>query len=570
MDKHYLKANIYRLFSGFILCFSILFSTHSFAVEKVKFAPAYIALSDAIGATKSHDPAAAKNDLHTMESYLASLNIVDTAKKQIVIKALDTAKATPSVDNLTALSSVLIQLENYVNPVDYVSMRKQFIKRVMPPYHKMAEAVSQQDLDALQTTFNAFNRAWAKRERVVHETSLGHYGRMETAIALLNVAKARDAISWDDIALQTNSLGATLDSFNNGETIATTNSDMGLDDGIVLLNTALSDYQQNRSEAGNQALLTFIQNWPIFEGEVSTRAPSLYTQVESRLPLIIAAEGNEKSQATLSQLITELSALNPAANYTAMDAALILLREGLEALLIVIALFSAMKAAKQKTGQRWIMGGAALGLAASLVMAWGLVQFLPTNLAGNTREMLEGIVGIIAVIMMLFVGVWLHSKSSAVAWTKFLKQHTTSAITAGSFLSLATLSFLAVFREGAETVLFYAGILPKIALSQFFLGIVIAVVILVAVAVIILKTSVKLPIPVLFKAFTWLIYFLGFKMLGVSIHALQLTGDISINVQSALPTINVIGFFPTTETVIAHLIYVLVVIASIAWQRKKQ
>ena len=570
MDKHYSKADIYRLLSGFIICFSILFSAQSFAAEKVKFAPAYIALSDAIGATKSDDSESAKNDLQTMETYLESLGIADTAKKQIVFKALETAKSTPSVDNLTALSSVLIQLENYVNPVDYAAMRKQFIKRVMPAYNRMADAVSQQNLAELQTTFNAFNRAWAKRERVVHETSLGHYGRMETAIALLNVAKARDTISWDEIALQSNSLGETLNSFNNGETIATTNSDMGLDDGIALLNTALSDYQQNNSDAGNQNLLTFIQNWPIFEGEVSTRAPSLYTQVESQLPLIIAAEGNAKSQDNLSQLITELSALNPAANYTAMDAALILLREGLEALLIVIALFSAMKAAKQKTGQRWIVSGAAIGLAASLVMAWGLVKFLPSNMAGNTREMLEGIVGIIAVIMMLFVGVWLHSKSSAVAWSQFLKKHTASAVTAGSFMSLATLSFLAVFREGAETVLFYAGILPKIELSQFFLGIAIALVILAIVAFIILKTSVKLPIPVLFKVFTWLIYFLGFKMLGVSIHALQLTGDISINVLSALPTINLIGFFPTTETVIAHVIYVLIVITSIAWQRKKQ
>jgi len=203
-------------------------------------------------------------------------------------------------------------------------------------------------------------------------------------------------------------------------------------------------------------------------------------------------------------------------------------------------------------------------------MAWGLVKFLPSNMAGNTREMLEGIVGIIAVIMMLFVGIWLHSKSSAVAWSQFLKKHTASAVTAGSFISLASLSFLAVFREGAETVLFYAGILPKIELSQFFLGIAIALAILALVAFIILKTSVKLPMHVLFKVFTWLIYFLGFKMLGVSIHALQLTGDISINVLSALPTINVIGFFPTTETLVAHVIYVLIVIASIAWQRKKQ
>jgi high-affinity iron transporter len=543
-------------------------SVQVYGAEKVKFAPAYIALSDAMGAIKRHDPSAARDDLEIMTLYLERLNIADTVKKENVVDAISAAKERPSVDSLTALSSVLIQLENYVNPVDYAAMRKQFIKHVMPKYEKMAEAILQQDKIDLEKSFIAFNRAWAKRERVVHETSLGHYGRMETAIALLNVAKARSVISWDEIALQSDSLGATLDSFNLGQTIETTHRDMDLDDGIAILNTALSDYQLNKRDVGNQRLLEFIKNWPIFEGEVSTRAPSLYKKVESQLPLIIAAAGHEKSQADLSQLVSELSALNPSANYTAMDAALILLREGLEALLIVVALFSAMKATQQKTGQRWIILGAVIGLFASLVMAWGLVSFLPSNLAGHTREKLEGIVGICAVIMMLFVGVWLHSKSSLVSWTLFLKKQTTSAVAAGSFFSLATLSFLAVFREGAETVLFYAGILPKIELSQFFLGIGIALVSLILVAFVILKTSVKIPIPVLFKVFTWLIYFLGFKMLGLSIHALQLTGDVSTHVLNHVPTINAIGLYSTAETVIAHAIYITIVFISIIWQRK--
>lgn len=570
MDKLYSKVNRYRFLSRLIIGCVIAFSWPSFAAEKINFAPAYIAISDAIGATKSGQQEAAKNDLGQMRQYLNSLSIADTAKKQLVVQALETASNSPSVDNLTALSASLIQLEKYVNPVDYDTLRKQFIKRVMPSYHAMASAVAKKDMAELQSTFYTFNRAWAKRERVVHETSMGHYGRMETALALLNVAKARENPSWDEIAQQTNILGETLRSFNNGETIATTDSDMSLGEGISLLNTALSDYQQNDSEAGNQRVLAFIQNWPVFESDVSTRSPRLYTQVESQLPLIIAADGDDKSQAKLATLITELSALNPSANYTAMDAALILLREGLEALFIVMALFSAMQAAQQKRGQRWVVGGAVIGLTASLVLAWALVRFLPSNLAGSTREVLEGVVGLFAVVMMLFVGIWLHGKSSAAAWKTFLHKHSTAAVTAGSFLSLATLSFLAVFREGAETVLFYAGILPKIALSQFFLGIVIALVILAIVAAIILRTSVKLPIPVLFKIFTWLIYFLGFKMLGVSIHALQLTGHINIKVLEWLPTINVIGFYPTVETLSGHAIYVLIVIASIGWQRRKQ
>lgn len=569
MDKHYSKVNFYCLLKNLTFCFIITFSSLSFASEKINFSPAYIALSDAIGAIKSGQQEDAKISLQEMDSYLNSLNITNTANKKNVLDALQTAQKSPAVDNLTALSTSLMLLEKYVNPVDYATMRKQFIKRVMPTYKKMALAVSDKNMLRLETTFRRFNQAWSKRERVVHETSMGHYGKMEIAIALFNVAKSREIPSWDEITTQSNIIGETLTSFNNGEIIATSNSDMGLTEGIALLNTALSDYQQQKNQAGNKNLLMFIENWPVFESEVSTRSSNLYNQVESQLPLIIATDGNAKSQDNLAQLITQLSAVDPDANYSAIDAALILLREGLEALLIVIALFSAMKATQQKRGQRWVVGGATIGLVASLLLAWALVRFLPTNLAGNTREMLEGFVGIIAVIMMLFVGMWLHSKSSAVAWNKFLKKHSTSALTAGSFLSLGSLSFLAVFREGAETVLFYAGILPKIALSQFFLGIVIALVILTAVTFIVFKTSVKLPIPILFRIFTWLIYFLGFKMLGVSIHALQLTSHININILTFLPTINFIGFYPTAETLIAHVIYLLIIFASITWQRKQ-
>lgn len=551
-----------------MVCALLLLSANALAADKVNFSPAYIALSDAIGATKSGDLSAAQQDVSQMDIYLSSLNIAETANKKNVIKAMKTAQQSPTVEHLTALSSALIALEKYVNPVDYATMRKQFIKYVMPTYDALAQAVAQQDMALVNTHFRRFNSAWAKRERVVHETSMGHYGQIETALALLNVEKSRATPSWIQIQQQTDQLGASLDSFNRGETIKTSTSDMTLASGIALLNTALSDYQQHDTSAGNQNILSFIQHWPTFESDVSTRSPSLYTRVENQLPLIMAANGDDKHQSKLERLINELSALNPAANYTALDAALILLREGLEALLIVIALFSTMKAAEQKRGQSWVISGAALGLVTSLLLAWGLVQFLPTNIAGNTREKLEGIVGLFAVLMMLFVGIWLHGKSSAESWKRFLHQQTNKALSVGSFLSLGALSFLAVFREGAETVLFYAGILPKIALSQFILGIVIAIVILALVAVLILKSSMKLPIPVIFKIFTWLVYFLAFKMLGVSIHALQLTGTLSIHVLPSLPTINLIGFYPTVETILAHAVYMLIVIASIYWQKK--
>ena len=95
------------------------------------------------------------------------------------------------------------------------------------------------------------------------------------------------------------------------------------------------------------------------------------------------------------------------------------------------------------------------------------------------------------------------------------------------FISMFTLSFLAVFREGAETILFYAGIMPLISTSNLLIGIALAIVALIIIGIIMVKASGKLPISKVFLVLSWLIYILGFKMLGVSIHALQITDMLS-------------------------------------------
>ena len=69
--------------------------------------------------------------------------------------------------------------------------------------------------------------------------------------------------------------------------------------------------------------------------------------------------------------------------------------------------------------------------------------------------------------MILTIGAWLHSKSSLNAWQAYIKKHMNKALTTGSFISLFALSFLSVFREGAETILFYVGILPNISTESF-------------------------------------------------------------------------------------------------------
>ena len=140
-------------------------------------------------------------------------------------------------------------------------------------------------------------------------------------------------------------------------------------------------------------------------------------------------------------------------------------------------LVSSLKAANQKNGLRWVYAGAAAGIFASVVIAFALQALFPAVSSGTNREILEGFVGIFAVIMMIGIGFWLHSKSSLKSWQDYIDRKMDIVLSTGSFISMFVLSFLAVFREGAETILFYVGILPLISLQNLIIGIVSAILI---------------------------------------------------------------------------------------------
>ena len=134
------------------------------------------------------------------------------------------------------------------------------------------------------------------------------------------------------------------------------------------------------------------------------------------------------------------------------------------------------------------------------------------------------------------------------------------AVTAtGSFISMFALSFLAVFREGAETILFYVGIVPCITTANFLIGIASAIAVLVIIAVAMTKASHYIKPHRIFFILTWLIYALAFKMLGVSIHALQLTNMMSNHLISGFPTIDWAGIYPSWEVLIPQLIFIVII-----------
>ncbi len=531
--------------------------------QKINFSPIFVKLSDAMGAMKAGDIKTSQHILNDAQQQFTQINTGNSALGQKVSEAFTQAIANPNPDNLAKLSTALYAFEKEQNPVDYTAQRQAFTKKVMPAYEKLQQAILQakpDDVTEVRQIYQQFNSIWVANERVVRNTSMGHYGNIETAMALIRVSIESQPANIQQMQTQSALLKQALESFNQGETTTVALTNYTLNDGINLLQEGLQAFQQGDNATGQAKLGEFIQIWVSIEGVVGTRNSNLYSRIESQIPVIMASGHNPKQQQILQNLIDELAEINPQAQYTAIDSMLILLREGLEALLIVMALISALTVANQPHGKKWVYAGVIAGVLASVIGAIALYQLFPTMTSGANREMLEGVVGIIAVVMMIGVGAWLHSKSSIQSWNAYIQKHMGQALTTGSFISLFALSFLSVFREGAETILFYVGILPNISMSAFLIGIGMAVMVLAMVAFIMLKTSVKLPIPLLFKFLTWVIYFLGFKILGISLSALQLTGHLSRTILPNVPAIEWIGFYPTLQTILAQLTYIIAII----------
>ncbi|WP_315043657.1 FTR1 family protein [Faucicola mancuniensis] len=552
-------------------------STQAVSTQKVNFSPIFIGLSDVMGAVKASDSEKSKNLLNNVYQDYQQLTLKpsedDTLKKQVET-AFQTALANPTSENLSALSTDLYAFEKEQNPVDYTAKRKVFAKKIVPAYDKFEQVLQManpNNVEELRTAYNEFNKTWLAHERVVRNTSMGHYGKIETAMALIRVAIETTPLNVEQIKTQSVALKQAIDSYNTGETVAVAKVEGAtLAGGIALLKDGLDAFKTGDNATGQAKLGEFIAMWTSIEGDVSTRNPQLYSKVESQIPIIMATGSKPEQQANLQTIIDELAKINPTAQYTAIDSMLILLREGLEALLIVMALITALNVAKQTRGKKYVYLGVLTGLLASVAGAIALQQLFPAMTSGANREMLEGVVGIVAVVMMIGIGAWLHSKSSVKSWNAYIKKHMGEAMTTGSFISLFGLAFVSVFREGAETILFYVGILPNISMANFLLGIGMALALLAVVAFIMLKTSVKLPIPLLFKILTWIIYFLGFKILGVSLSALQLTNHLSRTVIPSLPAIEWAGFYPTVQTISAQVVYLLVVVAMIVWSKKQE
>lgn len=556
MVKNYLNKLLIILAIAFLF-----FAKPVFAEEG--FSQLFVKVTDATRAVEQGNQAKAKQLVDEIKEGFEQLENHDSPAGKEVSKALTINEVTK--ENLTKISSELLKFDKEQHPVDLKAEKEKLVSRLESRFADLETAISAKNLEQTRSAYKKMNSTWTVNEGVVRDNSTAHYGRIETAISFLRSAIETEPVDFSSVQSSFDDLKTAIDSFVKGEEVATTEGNLTLKDGIQLLEKALDGFKAGKTQEASANMKKFITIWPSIEGDVSTRNATLYTRVESETPVIMVKGNEKKYQNQLQALINDLSQIDTSASYNFFDAMLILLREGVEALLIVMALVTTLKAAKMKKGLKWVYTGAVMGILASLAIAV-LLQFLfPAVSSGSNREIIEGAVGIFAVLMMIMVGIWLHSKSSIKKWNDFMESQMKAVTATGSFISMFALCFLAVFREGAETILFYAGIYPRIDKASFFLGIGLAFLVLFVLALVMNKASAYFKPHRIFLILTWLIYALAFKMLGVSIHALQLTNILPSHLMNGFPSIDWAGIYPSLEVVTCQLIFVVIVLI-ITWK----
>ncbi len=425
--------------------------------------------------------------------------------------------------------------------------------------------------------FKKFQDNWLDIEDGVKKTSRQAYKDIESSMGEVKYALSIQPPQQPQVVKSLQNLHAINQKFISGginsTTAQTTPNQVTIKSLIERLDRADAAISNKNTATAALELKGFQTDWLEVEGVVAAKSKQAYIDTENNMAIaygLVKSNDLVGAKSAIAQLRQDLQPYaSSGLRYNLWDAALILLREGMEALLVVVALLAFLKKSDNADKSRWIWIGSGVGILASVVAAFILQAVFSKISAGSSRELIEGFVGLFAAAMLFYVSYWLHSKSSLGAWQGYIREQMTSALATNSVLSLAFLAFLAVFREGAETVLFYIGIAPSISTTDLVAGFGLGTVILIAIAAVMLGLGLKIPLKPFFLVTSVLIYYLGFKFIGSGIHSLQVAGVLPSHTGSFLPSWEPLGLFPTWETTIPQLAILLVAVAVVLYDRRR-
>jgi high-affinity iron transporter len=337
----------------------------------------------------------------------------------------------------------------------------------------------------------------------------------------------------------------------------------------------------DRERARRLAIAAYLEGFELVESALDNVNAPLRAETEREMMALRSAIGDgqppeavtaqvAKVKELLDRADEALSGGNLSPTTAFLSSLLILLREGLEAILVL----SAITAFVLKTGRRdalpyihagWI-GAVVLG-----AITWAVARYL-VGISGANRELTEGITALLAAAMLLYVGWWLHSRSNAQAWSRFIREQVNAALGKRTLWAMAGISFLAVYRELFEVILFYETLWAQAGADgqgPVLWGIAAAALLLVLMGGAILRYSVRLPIGPFFAVTSGLLALMAIVFVGNGVAALQEAGVVdATNVHFiSLP---LLGIHPTAQGLALQLLTLLLVAGGIWFNRSRQ
>ncbi len=352
-----------------------------------------------------------------------------------------------------------------------------------------------------------------------------------------------------------------------------------LDRSARLLGESLEAYRQGDAPRAHRLAITgYLEGFELVEAPLSAVDGALKSRIETEMmryrsmlqagaPVDTVEAQGRGIQALLVTARQRLDAarLSPATIFT--SALVILLREGLEAMLVLAALIALLIKAGRRDALRYVHAGWISALALGGV-TWVAATYLIT-LSGANREITEGVSALLAAAMLLYVGFWMDRHAHAARWKAFIETRVPSALSGRTMWALGAISFLAVYREAFETVLFYqalwleAGPDGHLAVGAGFAAALMGLVVL---AWLILKVGLRLPLGWFFGAGAILMAILAVMLAGKGVAALQEAGALPVGPLD-LPAIPSLGLYPTWQGVLTQLAVVGVIVAAFAYSR---
>lgn len=323
-------------------------------------------------------------------------------------------------------------------------------------------------------------------------------------------------------------------------------------EGYELAEKALANIDADQKLAIESAMMQYRQ-------AIKQSAPP--TDVEARAAALHAML--EEAAATLNSTASS----SPAVNFA--SSLVILLREGVEAFLVLATIVAFLI----KTGRRDALVYVHLGWLGAL--AAGVATWLATksliSFSSADREVVEGTVALVAAGMLLYVGYWLHSHSYAQRWQQFVRSHLHHNLGSGTVWGLSLVSFIAVYREVAETILFYEALWLQAGPAghnALIAGVITAAALLLLVAWLMFRLSIRLPLQLFFRANAVLLVILAVIFAGKGVAALQEAGKLPAN-HINFPRVDLLGIHPSAEGVGLQLILIAAAFAWLAYSRTR-